>query len=205
MKLIDQIHDGYVFKRRTRVLSSHLSALLPPNVTVLDVGCGDGTLAKLIHAHRPDVQICGIDVLVRRETHIPVTAFDGAIIPYAPGTFDAVMFVDVLHHTNDPVILLREATRVARRSIIIKDHNRDGFLAGPTLRFMDWVGNVRHGVALPYNYWPERRWTKAFAELALTPTVSKTRIGLYPWPANWAFERRLHFIVRLDKREHEAG
>lgn len=200
MKLMDQIHGGYVFKRRTRVLSSHLAALLPPKATVLDVGCGDGTIAKLIQAHRPDVQICGIDVLVRPETYIPVTAFDGATIPHADGTFDAVMFVDVLHHTDDPMILLREAARVARHSIIIKDHHRDGFLAGPTLRFMDWVGNARHGVVLPYNYWPERRWTEAFAKLALTPTASKNHLGLYPWPARWAFERRLHFIVRLDKQ-----
>ena len=33
--------------------------------TVLDVGCGDGSLAKLIRDRRPDVQVRGIDVLVR--------------------------------------------------------------------------------------------------------------------------------------------
>jgi len=28
------------------------------------------------------------------------------------------MFVDVLHHTHDPMILLREAVRVARKAIV---------------------------------------------------------------------------------------
>jgi hypothetical protein len=31
-------------------------------------------------------------------------------------------------------------------------------------RFMA-VGNAHHNVALPYNYWSERQWREAFAEL----------------------------------------
>ena len=46
------------------------------------------------------------------------------------------MFVDVLLHTLDPMILLREAIRVARQTVVIKDHTLDGLLAGPTLRAM---------------------------------------------------------------------
>ena len=65
-------------------------------------------------------------------------------------SFDVVMFVDVLHHTDDPLLLLQEAQRVGK-IILVKDHFRKGFLAGPTLRFMDWVGNAHHGVVLPYN------------------------------------------------------
>ena len=62
------------------------------------------------------------------------------------------MFVDVLHHTEDPMALLGEAVRVARKTIVVKDHTLNGFLAGPTLHFLDRVGNARHDVALPYNY-----------------------------------------------------
>ena len=46
------------------------------------------------------------------------------------------MFVDVLHLTDDPVLLLREAARVARNTIVIKDHTLDGFAAAATVRFM---------------------------------------------------------------------
>jgi hypothetical protein len=88
---------------------------------------------------------------------------------------------------------------VARKAVLIKDHNRDGFLAGPTLRFMDWVGNARHGVVLPYNYWPSSRWQQAFAELQLCSAENRVAIGLYPWPASWLFGRGLHFIARLEK------
>jgi hypothetical protein len=35
------------------------------------------------------------------------------------------------------MILLREASRVARKNIVIKDHILDGLVAGPALRFTD--------------------------------------------------------------------
>ena len=197
MKLLAELHGTLVFDRRTRVLSERLAGLLPEQAKVLDVGCGNGLIDRLIAERRPDVTITGVDLIVRPETHIPVTQFDGKRIPFDDNAFDVVMFVDVLHHTEDPEILLTEARRVANRAVVLKDHTRDGFLAGPTLRFMDWVGNAPHGIPLPYNYWPERRWRAAFAGLGLTPEVWLNKLGLYATPANWLFDRSLHFVARL--------
>jgi len=197
MSVLNSLHGGIVHTRRVRVLSQRLAPLFPPNATVLDVGCGDGLLAKLIGELRPDLTLEGIDVLVREVTHVPVRAFDGRRIDAADGTYDAVMFVDVLHHTDDPDVLIAEAVRVARTCLVIKDHTRDGLLAGPTLRFMDWVGNARHGVALPYNYWPRARWMETVDRRGLTVEAWEDRLGLYPWWGRWAFERRLHFVARL--------
>jgi SAM-dependent methyltransferase len=143
------------------------------------------------------LEVHGIDVLVRGETHIPVLPFDGRSIPHPDRSFDVVLFVDVLHHTDDPTLLLREAARVARRCIILKDHTRDGLLAGPTLRFMDRVGNARHGVTLPYNYWPKARWLAAFEQLGLTIEAWHSDLHLYPWWADWMFGRSLHFLARI--------
>lgn len=199
MSLVGTLHQNVVFNRRAEVLSSALAALLPPDASVLDVGCGNGMIAWLIQEQRPDVSITGIDVLVRPETHIPVEAFDGKTLPRADRSVDAVLFVDVLHHTEDPESLLREARRVTRNAIVLKDHTRDGLLAGARLRFMDWVGNAHHGVVLPYNYWPERQWREAFQRLNLTVAQWHDRLGLYPWPASAVFDSRLHFVARLEK------
>jgi SAM-dependent methyltransferase len=193
---VGALHDKLVFGRRVRVLARHLAALIPPAAKVLDVGCGDGTLDHLILQQLPSVSIEGIDVLVRPSAKIRVASFDGARIPYADSSFDVVMFVDVLHHTDDPLLLLQEAQRVGK-VILVKDHFRKGVLAGPTLRFMDWVGNAPHGVVLPYNYWSEEQWDNALGVLGLNRIDKIVSLGLYPAPASWIFERHLHFISRL--------
>jgi len=197
MSIVGTVHANLVFGRRVRILADQLASLLPKNATVLDVGCGDGTLDSLILRSRPDLVINGIDVLVRPHTLIPVVPFDGNTIPYPNQAFDVVMFVDVLHHTDDPTVLLREAKRVARQAIVLKDHTKDGVLAGPTLRFMDWVGNRHHGVVLPYNYWTHDQWERALIDLGLGISAWNANVGLYPWPASHVFDRALHFVAKL--------
>ena len=202
-QLVGAIHERLVAARRVRALAQQLISLIPERASTLDVGCGDGILARLISAERHDISIRGIDVLVRPSAHICVVHFDGITIPYSDDSFDVVMLIDVLHHTPDPLVLLREARRVAR-TVILKDHFSGSFLSHTTLRFMDWVGNAPHGVALPYNYWAEEQWSKAFAEEGFDVTEIRTKLGLYPWPASWFFGRGLHFVARLDRSVHWA-
>lgn len=200
MSVLGKAHEKLVFSRRSRVLSEKLAALLPANARVLDVGCGDGTIAVLIKGKRPDVTIEGIDVLVRPHAKIPVTKYDGVNIPFEDNSFDAVIFVDVLHHTDNPALMLKEANRVAKTAVILKDHLRNGFLAGSTLRVMDWVGNAHHGVRLPYNYWKKNQWDDAFVTLGLCAEHWDEKLGLYPAPATWLFDRGLHFVARLEAK-----
>jgi SAM-dependent methyltransferase len=197
MSLLELLHGGYVHKRRISVLSEFCSSLIPRNGRVLDVGSGDGRLARLVADKRPDISIQGIDVRLRSDAAIPIETFDGNTIPYGKGSFDVVMFIDVLHHTNDPMILLHEAARVARQAILIKDHLLEGAFAYSTLRFMDWVGNVRHGVALPYNYWTPAEWNGAFDRLGLSVSCWQSNLKLYGFPADLIFGRSLHFIAVL--------
>lgn len=198
MSFIESVHGGYVHERRVSVLSDWCCKLIPSNSSVLDVGCGDGRLARLIVDKRPDISIQGIEVRLRNDVAISAEAFDGKSIPYGQGSFDVVMFVDVIHHAMEPMILLREAVRTARQAILIKDHLVDGAFAHSTLRFMDWVGNVRHGVTLPYNYWTLAKWHRVFNKLGLNITSWDGNLKLYPFPADLIFGRSLHFITRLE-------
>ena len=138
-----------------------------------------------------------VDVLVRPNARIKVTKFDGVHLPLGDKSYDAVIFVDVLHHTDDPAALLAEAKRVARGAIVIKDHTMDGPFAYQRLRFMDWVGNAPHGVVLPYNYWTEQGWRNAFKGLGLAIVQWRSEIPLYPFPASFVFGRGLHFVAKL--------
>lgn len=197
MSLLDAVHERWVVGRRVRVLAERLAGIVPDGARVLDVGCGDGALAHQLLALRPDLEVRGIDLFIRPHTWIDVATFDGQTIPFDRGEFDVVMFIDVLHHTDDPMVLLAEAARVARCGLVIKDHVADGGVDRLTLRWMDRVGNLRHGVRLPYNYWSSERWARAFQALGLREVARFDALGLYPFPASLAFDRRLHFLSRL--------
>lgn len=197
LELLARFHERIVLGRRMRVLANRLTNLLPDQGTVLDVGCGNGTISNLIMASKPSLSIQGIDVLARSSCAIPVKLYDGLSFPYKDKSFDVVMFVDVLHHTADPLQLLIEAKRVARKSIVLKDHLCDSSYARRVLTFMDWVGNRSHGVGLPYNYLSSEQWSQTWNEIGSQPDAYITELGLYPWFARIIFERGLHFLARI--------
>ena len=197
MNPIEWLHESYFASRRLRALGDHLIDLIPNAATLLDVGCGDGRLAAAIAERRSDVDISGLDVRVRPNASIPVAQYDGRAIPHPDDSFDAVLFVDVLHHSEDPQKLLAEGVRVARHCVLIKDHRVHGPASERLLRFMDDVGNSRFDVALPYNYWPEERWREAFQALDLSVLTWIPKLDLYPGPVDWLFGRSLHFIASL--------
>ena len=205
MHPLEYLHEQRVMGRRAMILARHLATVIEPQAKILDVGCGSGEVAARLAELRPDVTVEGIDVLRQPATRIRVTVFDGKTIPFGSASFGAVMLVDTLHHTPNSLELLREPKRVAAAALVIKDHTRQGWLAGPTLRLMDWVGNARHGVALPYNYWTRRQWDEAFRVLDVRVAVWRQRLQLYPMPWSLLFDRSLHFLARLEVQSPSAG
>ncbi len=201
-QLLNRVHDAAVFKRRVRVLSHLLAEELNAGATVLDVGCGDGTIATAIMALRPGLKFEGVDVMLRPTVAIPAKAYDGVTMPFELKSFDWVTIVDVLHHTDDPAVVLRECGRVARLGVVIKDHLREGIGAESTLRLMDWVGNRGHDVRLPYNYLSRQEWDATLAEAGLRPVTWRQKLSLYPKPFDLAFDRDLHFIATVSSIKH---
>lgn len=197
--IIKSAHRDLVYGRRTQILAETISPLFPKLASVLDVGTGDGLIASLWQKARPDLQVSGLDVLVRDQTYIPVRPFDGQTIPCNDSSVDVVTFIDVLHHTIDPKRLIIEASRVARRCVIIKDHLAENSSDYAILRFMDWIGNAPHGVVLPYNYQSKRTWLESFAAAKLGILYFSDRIPLYRSPFNYVFGRKLHFIAQLQR------
>jgi SAM-dependent methyltransferase len=184
-----------LLRRRAYVLSHSLARAIPGRGTVLDLGCGDGQVAFSLMRLRPDLKVEGVDIVPRAKTLIPVTQYDGVTLPHADKSFDYVTIVDVLHHTTDPVPVLREACRVAREGVVIKDHLREGFLAQMTLAVMDWIGNFGDGVPMPYNYLSRSEWQAALFSARLEMVSSNEKLGIYLPPISWIADRQLHFVA----------
>ena len=93
-----------------------MSKMVPPGTRVLDVGCGSGSLSRLIMDAR-DCIVLGLEPNADRAAaaaskglEVVEAEFAGELVDRL-GIFDVVLFADVLEHLADPF----EALRLTRR------------------------------------------------------------------------------------------
>lgn len=194
---VGRLHRRYIKPKQSERIADVLVELLPEHGRVLDVGCGTGKISRLIQERNPKLIVEGIDVLVQTKAEVGVKLFDGANMPFSDGVFDAVIFVDVLHHTDNQTQLLREAFRVSKSYVIVKDHICTGRRAFVILAFMDWVGNRSLGIRSVHSYLSKEQWAELFREIGIAGTETMMVTGLYPCPFSLVFERNKQVIFRL--------
>lgn len=201
MTLADKFHAKFIYNRRLDTLCELIQTFIKKHgcTEILDVGAGDGKLDKMIMSVTP-CEITGVDILIRENTFIPIEQYDGKHIDKEDGSIDAVMAVDVLHHTDDPTELFKELCRVSGKYIIIKDHTVHGPISYLKLRLMDYVGNKRFNVRLPYNYLTSTKWNQLFDENDLDVISYNSDLHLYKGLCHLLFDSNLQFIVLLKKR-----
>jgi SAM-dependent methyltransferase len=112
---------------RLRDQAEALAAHLDAGDSVLDVGCGTGLLSAYLQ-QMYGVDPAGVDVKDFRQAQIPFQQFDGTSIPFPDNAFDHVVLSEVLHHSHDPMALVKECRRVARRGILVFEDMPDGRL-----------------------------------------------------------------------------
>lgn len=197
LTIIKYLHSWTVSKKRIKILAAIIARNIPEQASVLDVGCGDGSLAKKILGLRKDITITGLEVLKQEQAKIDIKIFDGRIIPFTDKFFDCVLLIDVLHHTSNSEALLIEAGRVCKRNIIIKDHVAENKIACFVLKLMDWVGNRSYRVYLPYKYRSKRDWRGLWKSTSLKAREIPLDKSWYIFPLNLIFRNDYQIMVNL--------
>jgi ubiquinone/menaquinone biosynthesis C-methylase UbiE len=176
--------------------------------SVLDVGTASGRTLRILKTAIPELFICGIEPVgaLLDEAVSAGNAKSGAILqgkgdalPFADNSFDAVCEFAILHHVEEPQVVIGEMLRVARKAVIISDSNRFG--QGPMwMRFFKlalyklglWgVFNYLRtsgkkyqitegdGLAYSYSVYDNFDQIAAWADRVIIVTADKTR------PASW--------------------
>lgn len=162
-KLIAQIVVP-LYKRRIAAL---VAKLCEDNASILDVGCNDGSFAKLFMQKNPSLNIKGVDIQDNYPCQIPRKVYDGKTIPYKDRQFDISLAVDVLHHTKDIEALIKEMKRVSKKYIIIKDVALKGLFPFLAFALTDWLTNAPFGIKCVYNYPSFKKWQDYFKAAGL--------------------------------------
>ena len=133
---LDLVYHNRISARVLHTLVHCLQRELAGCSTVLDLGCGSSS----------PLQFCGISWSVGVDGHIPsleasrgrglhdaYVAADVRYLEFRPGSFDAVLLVDVIEHLGreDGEDLLLRAESWARKRVVVKSPN--GFFEQATL------------------------------------------------------------------------
>lgn len=99
---------------------------IKPNFTILDVGCGPGTITADLATLVPQGKVIGVDfsesvinqarenAASRRISNVEFQQMDANELPFEENTFDVVFCHQVLQHVGSPVSVLTEMRRVAK-------------------------------------------------------------------------------------------
>ncbi len=133
-------HEAVLRSHRWRTVENSAAYLLPhlgPRTTVLDIGCGPGTITLDIAARVAPAAVIGIDVapaaieaaLAEQErqgtTNAEFHTGDLYALDMDDDTFDIVHAHQVLQHLRDPVGALREMRRVCKPGSLVAARDGD--------------------------------------------------------------------------------
>ena len=145
---------------------------------ILDLGCGSGIIGKTFQDFF-QAEVLGVDVKDYRILPFPFQLYDGFRLPFSENSFDIVLINYVLHHSKDPIALLKEAKRVAKDKIIIHEDLLNGFLASLICRLHESTYRVFHHQKNPSSFRSEGEWEKIFKDIGLD-VIFKKRVNNFP-------------------------
>lgn len=216
-------HESVLRSHRRRTAGDSAAYLLPhlkPALSVLDVGCGPGTITADLAARVAPGSVTAVDQVAdvlgaaraeaqqRGLSNVSFGTADVHNLDFADDTFDVVHAHQVLQHVADPVRALREMRRVCAPGgiVAVRDADYAGFIWYPQLPALELWRELYQQVARANRGEPDagRRllsWAQQAGFDDITPSGSlwcyATPETRQWWGGMWA-DRILHSTVARD-------
>jgi len=149
-------HESVLRSHRWRTAENSAAYLLPqllPGQSLLDVGCGPGTVTIDLAQRLAPGEVVGVDtssavIEIARaagkdaQANVTFDVADAYRLPFAADSFDVVHAHQVLQHLTDPIAALREMRRVAKPGgiVAVRDADYSGMTWFPRSNGLDeWL------------------------------------------------------------------
>ena len=170
------------FQRRVADLVALSVGQLGAPPYCLDVGCGEGYVLEYLRGELPHIHLCGVDLdkeALKRaragNNDTPLYRGDVLNLPFADGSFDMVICLEVLEHLESPWLAVDELARVSSRDLLVSVPNQPFFSLANFLRGKNWPtwGDDPEHV---------QRWGgKSFASLMGERVAIERVVYSFPW------------------------
>lgn len=99
---------------------SRIIPYLSKEERILDIGSGYGSVARALR--KLDFHVDLVDVADHSiSTDVSPDIYDGKTLPYENKSYEVALLLTILHHTENPRLIIQEAKRVAKKVVIIED------------------------------------------------------------------------------------
>lgn len=161
-----------IIQKRTEKLVNTFENFIQEGEKILDIGAGGGWIGKEIQK-RKNAEVTLSDVTdFNQVLDLKLVLYDGEKIPFPDNSFDVSLLVFVLHHCKNPLRILEEAKRVARKKIIIIEDVPTSLINRIFLYFWDIIVGLPSlikppGEEIAFHFKTALQWQKVFNGLDL--------------------------------------
>ena len=163
-----------IYEKAAKKMCLACQGFIKKGSKILDLGCGSGIVGKTFQEFF-QAEIIGVDIRDYRIANIPLQIFNGKNLPFPERSFDVILINFVLHHVDDPIILLKEAKRVTRDKIIIFEDLSEGFLSKLICKIHGSSFDRFFGNPTKTSFKSEKEWEEIFKELGLNIIFKQRR------------------------------
>ena len=117
-----------IYERAAQKMCLDCQDFIQEGSKILDLGCGSGIIGAAFQDFF-QAKVIGVDIKDNRISPFPFRVLNGKSLPFPENSFDIVLINYVLHHSEDPTSLLKEAKRVAKDKIIVYEDLPEGLLS----------------------------------------------------------------------------
>lgn len=165
-----------IYERAGKEMCWNCQNFIKKGAKILDMGCGSGIVGKSFQDFFQAVLV-GVDIKDQRIAKIPFHIIDGKTVPFKDDFFDIVLINYVLHHSKDPIPLLKEAKRVTSDKIIVFEDLSEGVLTNLICQ----VHSISYNYFFQKNnqrgkFLNDENWKKIFTDLGLR-LISEKRVS----------------------------